>query len=271
MQIEAYLELAVNIAEKAGGEILSVYETNFEVEEKLDKTPLTLADKRSNELITNELKKTGIPILSEEGKNIPYDVRKSWRCFWLVDPLDGTKEFIKRNGEFTVNIALVCGGKPVLGVVHIPVKKLTYFASSERGAFRKSEGEIVKLPLERKGDGIYLVGSRSHAGEKLGVFIKKLEEKFKVNFTSAGSSLKFCLIAEGSADIYPRLSPTMEWDTCAGQAVVESSGGVVLNIETGEEISYNKEKLVNPFFVSFSPFVSDEVKKQVVSELKKLI
>ncbi|WP_457569704.1 3'(2'),5'-bisphosphate nucleotidase CysQ [Desulfurobacterium sp.] len=261
---------AITTALKSGDAILSVYERDFEVEEKADKSPLTEADKLSHKIITSHL--PDYPILSEEGKEIPYEERSGWKRFWLIDPLDGTKEFIKRNGEFTVNIALVESGKPVLGVVYAPVVKTLYFGSKETGAFKVENGDFsfleeitspekfwkeiekvaVKLPVGKESEEIVVVASRSHRNPETEAFIKKLEEKFgKVKTVSKGSSLKLCLVAEGAADVYPRIAPTMEWDTAAGQAVVEAAGGRVINYETGEPLIYNKRDLLNPYFIVF--------------------
>ncbi|OMH40715.1 3'(2'),5'-bisphosphate nucleotidase CysQ [Desulfurobacterium indicum] len=261
---------AITTALKSGDTILSVYERNFEVEEKADKSPLTEADKLSHKIITSHL--PDYPILSEEGKEIPYEERSGWQRFWLIDPLDGTKEFIKRNGEFTVNIALVENGKPVLGVVYAPVVKTLYFASTEVGAFKVENGDFsflkeatspekfweeiekiaVKLPISKEREEVVVVASRSHRNSETEAFIKDLEEKFgKVKTVSKGSSLKLCLVAEGVADVYPRIAPTMEWDTAAGQAVVEVAGGRVVNYETGRPLVYNKRDLLNPYFIVF--------------------
>jgi 3'(2'), 5'-bisphosphate nucleotidase len=215
-----------------------------------------------------------VPILSEEGKGIAYEDRKKWECFWLVDPLDGTKEFIKRNGEFTVNIAMICNEKPVLGVVYVPVQDVYYFGAEEIGAYQLNNSNILnlldekfpedtpgltekiisqaaRLPMEKPADAPFtVVGSRSHSTKAVEDFVEKMKAKYeRVEFVSAGSSLKLCLVAEGKADVYPRLGPTMEWDTAAGQAVVEQSGGNVLNADTHAPLTYNKENLLNPWFI----------------------
>lgn len=256
----------LQIAVKAGCEILKVYDKNFAVEYKGDKSPLTEADKRSNEIILDKLKSLfpEIPILSEESKEVRYGTRKGWECFWLIDPLDGTKEFVKKNGEFTVNIALVKNGKPVLGVIYVPVKEILYFGQEELGAYKvekctnfnehKNIETVIqfsqKLPIDRAGRPFTIVGSRSHMSEETQEFIKKLEtEHGIVEIISIGSSLKLCLVAEGKADIYPRFGPTMEWDTAAGQAIVEISGGKVTKAENNESLEYNKENLLNPWFI----------------------
>ena len=258
-------------AKRAGEAILEVYDSDFEVEQKDDKSPLTLADKKSNEIITEVLEQTKtannstVPILSEEGRDIPYDERKKWEYFWLVDPLDGTKEFIKKNGEFTVNIALMHENKPVLGIIYIPVKDIFYFAAINFGAYILDNSEVItdalsikelmdkskRLPLTNNNNSpLTIVGSRSHTSEEFTEFVNKLKKKYgSVEFISSGSSLKLCLVAEGKADIYPRFGPTMEWDTAAGQAIVEQAEGRVLEIETNEPLNYNKNNLLNPFFI----------------------
>ncbi|WP_456397916.1 3'(2'),5'-bisphosphate nucleotidase CysQ [Desulfurobacterium sp.] len=261
---------AIMTALKSGEAVLSVYEREFAVEEKADRSPLTEADKLSHKVIISHL--PDYPILSEEGKEIPYEERSRWKRFWLIDPLDGTKEFIKRNGEFTVNIALIENGRPILGVVYAPVMKTLYYGALEIGAFKVENGNFsfleeitssekfwkeienvtVKLPVSEEREEIIVVASRSHRNPETEAFIKKLEEKFgKVKAVSKGSSLKLCLVGEGKADVYPRLAPTMEWDTAAGQAVVEAAGGRVINYETGEPLVYNKRDLLNPHFIVF--------------------
>ena len=276
---------ALIAAKDAGKVILEVYNSDFAVEHKDDESPLTLADKQSHEIIVDDLKKPipinstihtinnlALPILSEEGRDTPYDERKRWEYFWLVDPLDGTKEFIKRNGEFTVNIALIHRDRPVLGCIYIPVQDTFYFATENLGSYKLVNSEIVsenlstkellcksqKLPVStnnnqsmtNKNASLTIVGSRSHATRELSEFVEKIKEKYReVEFISAGSSLKFCLVAEGKADIYPRFGPTMEWDTAAGQAIVEQAEGKVVDIQTQEPLKYNKDTLVNPFFI----------------------
>jgi len=206
-----------------------------------------------------------VPILSEEGKEIPYDERIKWEYFWLVDPLDGTKEFIKRNGEFTVNIALIHKHKPVLGIIYIPVKDVFYFATINFGAYKLENSGILtenlsieelidksqKLPLNSNDKTtLTVIGSRSHTSEEFTEFVKQLNQKHEnVEFISSGSSLKLCLVAEGKADVYPRFGPTMEWDTAAGQAIVEQAKGTVMEAETNEPLNYNKSNLLNPFFI----------------------
>ncbi|MBM4053420.1 MAG: 3'(2'),5'-bisphosphate nucleotidase CysQ [Planctomycetes bacterium] len=272
-----HLLAAVIAAGKAGKGILEVYNSDFAVEHKDDKSPLTMADKRSHEIIANELKAVNIsnshdsahaniplPLLSEEGKEIPFTERKTWEYFWLVDPLDGTKEFIKRNGEFTVNIALIHKNKPVLGCIYVPVTNIFYFACEGLGAYRLTNKQdmtavlsinklidsSVKLPEHQDREHLTVIGSRSHPSEQFAKFVEQLQgQGEKVEIISAGSSLKFCLVAEGRADIYPRFGPTMEWDTAAGQAIVEQSNGKIINAETKVPLRYNKENMVNPFFI----------------------
>jgi len=242
----------LEVARYAGQEILKIYndESLFNVVDyKSDNSPLTFADKKSHEVITRNLQDLypHIPLLSEEGKGIPYDIRKYWSEFWLVDPLDGTKEFIKRNGEFTVNIALIIEGYPELGVIYAPVLDTFYFAIEGKGSYKISGKQEIRLEVTgRKKDGLVAVRSRSHASPEE----EEIFEKYNVTkFTSVGSSLKFCMVAEGKADIYYRHGPTMEWDTGAGQAIVENAGFQMTNMATGERFSYNKESLLNPGFL----------------------
>ena len=249
MDIKRICEIAI----LAGNAILEIYEQDFDVEFKDDDSPLTMADKKANDIIINELNKfyPEIPIISEEIKNLDYQVRKDWSRCWLVDPLDGTKEFIKKNGEFTVNIALIETGRPILGVVHVPVEAKTYFGVKDDGAYLSIGGTTEQIKTRHHDNGsIIIVGSRSHTNELTAQFVEEKKRNYeKVDFLSAGSSLKFCLIAEGKADLYPRFGPTMEWDTAAGQAVVEAAGGKVLRYPEMTMLDYNKENLLNPFFM----------------------
>ena len=271
IQYDKLILTTILAAKRAGEAILEVYDSDFAVEQKDDKSPLTLADKKSNEIIENVLEQTitvnnsTVPILSEEGKEIPYDERIKWEYFWLVDPLDGTKEFIKRNGEFTVNIALIHKHKPVLGIIYIPVKDVFYFAAINFGAYKLENSGILtenlsieelidksqKLPLNSNDKTtLTVIGSRSHTSEEFTEFVKQLNQKHEnVEFISSGSSLKLCLVAEGKADVYPRFGPTMEWDTAAGQAIVEQAKGTVMETETNKPLNYNKNNLLNPFFI----------------------
>ncbi|MEK6765201.1 MAG: 3'(2'),5'-bisphosphate nucleotidase CysQ [Planctomycetota bacterium] len=271
IQYENLILATLRAAKRAGEAILEVYDSDFAVEQKDDKSPLTLADKRSHETIAGVLEQTitvnnsTVPILSEEGIDIPYDERKKWEYFWLVDPLDGTKEFVKRNGEFTVNIALIHKHKPVLGIIYIPVKDVFYFAAINFGTYKLENSETItddlsiealisksqRLPLDNNNKtSLTVIGSRSHTSEEFSEFVKRLEAKYgNVEFISSGSSLKLCIVAEGKADVYPRFGPTMEWDTAAGQAIVEQADGSVMDIQTREPLRYNKDNLLNPFFI----------------------
>lgn len=266
-ELKHLLRIAINAAIKAGALIIKVYNSDdFQVNLKSDATPLTLADRLANDEIVKSLMKTRIPVLSEEGRNLLYEERKGWEYFWLVDPLDGTKEFIKRNGEFTVNIALVYQGYPILGVIFVPVLNQLYFSLSGMGAFRvnnisapldddqKSVDHIVeiaeKLPLATKKSAYTVVASRSHLSEDTQAFINKLiKEKGDIEVIARGSSLKICMVAEGNADIYPRFGNTTEWDTAAGQAIAEEAGCKVLSLEDNNRVTYNKENIENPWFV----------------------
>jgi 3'(2'), 5'-bisphosphate nucleotidase len=247
------LEPAEEIARTAGGKILEIYNSDeFAVEEKDDRSPLTAADMASHHAIVDGLKALtpDIPVLSEESKSLPFEERSSWQTYWLVDPLDGTKEFIKRNGEFTVNIALIHDGVPVLGVVHVPVTGVTYKACEGLGAYKQEAGSEPRKITVRTltGGPVLVVGSRSHRGESLNAFLEKVGEHEMV---SMGSSLKICLVAEGAADIYPRLGLTSEWDTAAAQCVVEQAGGTVTDTDM-QPLRYNtKDSLLNPFFLVF--------------------
>lgn len=277
-----HLVTALLASKEAGVAVLDVYQQDFEVSYKEDRSPLTVADQSSHNIIVNYLTdSTGesIPVLSEEGKDIPFEERCQWAYFWLIDPLDGTKEFVKRNGEFTVNISLIYQTRPVLGVIYAPVMNLFYFASEGSGSYRLSGNDafdllentvfensktgVLKAILaqadrlpnygRRPGTGpspLTIIGSRSHSSKEFQTFVEDMKKTHeRVDLISAGSSLKLCLVAEGRADIYPRLGPTMEWDTAAGQAIVEQAGGSVISYETGEPLRYNKENLLNPWFI----------------------
>lgn len=248
----------IKIAQEAGVAILKIYNSeDFDVTIKSDNSPLTQADKEGNTIIVEQLKKLypHIPIISEENKLLDYSERKSWSLCWLVDPLDGTKEFIKRNGEFTVNIALIENGVSIAGVVHVPAKNQTYYAEKGVGSFLIENGETRKLSIKAvEGDTISIIGSRSHGSPEMDAYVEKMKSQYSnVNFVPAGSSLKFCLVAEGKADVYPRLAPTMEWDTAAGHVVATEAGAEVLIYGTNTSLNYNKENLLNPHFIVKHP------------------
>jgi 3'(2'), 5'-bisphosphate nucleotidase len=252
-ELAGLLEPVVELALLAGNKILEVYNSEeFSIQEKDDKSPLTAADLASHHAIVDGLTAltADIPVLSEESASLPFSERSSWPRYWLVDPLDGTREFIKRNGEFTVNIALIDAGVPVLSVVHVPVSGVSYLACKGQGAFKQEQGgERQAITVRKLGDGpVMVVGSRSHRGDSLISFLEKLGEHDMVGM---GSSLKLCLVAEGAADLYPRLGPTSEWDTAAAQCVVEQAGGFVTDTEM-KPLRYNtKDSLLNPFFLVF--------------------
>lgn len=261
------LKTAINAARAAAEEIMKIYgQADFGVEMKADSSPLTLADKAAHEVIVSKLQPTGIPILSEEGEQVPYEVRRTWRHVWIVDPLDGTKEFIKRNDEFTVNIALVEYGMPVLGVIEVPAMRKTYFGSMEGAYIDYHEGFMTRIvPMSmwddttqqrlifcpfRKTRPFTVAVSRSHLNEETEQYIDSLRaEHPDLECISAGSSLKMCMVAEDRADVYPRLAPTMEWDTAAGDAIARAAGCKVVDAHTGELLLYNKPDLHCPHFI----------------------
>ena len=254
-----YLDAVTRFATEAGAAILAVYgEEDFSVDTKADDSPLTQADLASHRHLVASLRELTpeTPILSEESEDVPYAERKTWDTFWLVDPLDGTKEFVKRNGEFTVNVALMRAGRPVLGVVHVPVLDVTYWASEGQGAFKRANGTVVQLRAKQSvGEQLSVVASRSHAGAETTALLENLRRDHHVEVVAKGSSLKLCEVAEGSADLYPRIGPTMEWDTAAAQCVAEGAGARVTTL-TDEPLSYNKENLLNPYFVVAAPSVA---------------
>ncbi len=238
--------------------------SDFGIERKNDNSPLTLADKASHRVIMSYLEQTDYPIISEEGKDIAYADRATWKTLWMVDPLDGTKEFIKRNGEFTVNIALIENGVPTLGVIYLPVKRTLYFGTSTLGAYRVNdidfESQLTtldalierakRLPIKRNDDVFKIVASRSHQSEETKAYIDlKIQEHGNVELVSSGSSIKICMVAEGSADTYPRFAPTMEWDTAAGHAIANAAGKEIWQTNHMEPLRYNKENLLNPYFI----------------------
>ena len=257
----------VDIARKAGQEIMKIYNSSYEISLKKDNSPLTLADKRSHEIIIKGLQEiSDLPVLSEEGSSIPYNKRKKWDAFWLVDPLDGTKEFIKKNGEFTVNIALIKENQPVFGVVYAPAKGILYYGGVDFGAFCVSDGKEDAIGGNSPTK-FTVVTSKSHMNNETRAFIDRLKEitgNKEIETISVGSSLKICLVAEGKATLYPRLGPTMEWDTAAAHAILKGAGGKVISYDSfnklntlkelceKEELKYNKENLLNPFFIALS-------------------
>ena len=256
IQISILTDLAKSAALKAGKEILDIYHSEeIGLTLKEDQSPLTLADQAAHQVIISALEDTGLPVLSEEGADIPYSVRKDWEYYWLVDPLDGTKEFVKKNGEFTVNIALIHLGKPVMGVVYAPVLDWLYWGSLESGAW-KQEGNAEPVLLEKVPDTTIntIVASRSHMNPETKDFIAKYPEAKVINM---GSSLKITQVAENKAQLYPRFGPTMEWDTAAAHAIVLAMGGEILNLPGSIPLIYNKKNLINPsFLVVTSPWFS---------------
>ncbi len=264
IQIKKYLFQAIQASLLAATKIMAVYAcSDFAIEEKPDHSPLTEADQQAHRVIVSILQKTSIPILSEEGKKIPYEERKDWDWLWIVDPLDGTKEFIKRNGEFTVNIALIHNRFPVFGIIYAPVLQQLYLGGKHFGSYscQLAPDELpvnldvllencVKLPLQVPRSSYTIMASRSHATPELQQFVeKKRNERKEITLISSGSSIKICRVAENIADIYPRLGPTMEWDTAAGQGIAEGANREVTIWETGKRLSYNRENLLNPWFV----------------------
>ena len=246
------LEIAVSAALEAGDEIMDVYNKTEDInyEKKSDDSPLTIADKRSHNKIVSYLEETGINVISEESKSIEYNERRNWEEYWLVDPLDGTKEFIKKNGEFTVNIALIKNNKPHLGIVYCPTQKTLYYNDHEKNVYKKVGEDITNLnkrnSVNESTEGLRVVVSRSHMSEETSEYVSKLSDP---KLISCGSSLKFLYIADDKADIYPRFGPTMEWDTGAAHSILNALEIQVINLETGRELTYNKENLLNPHFI----------------------
>lgn len=256
------LEIAIQAAVSAGSEIMKIYPNDFEISLKYDLSPLTEADKKANEVINTILKGTDIPLISEENKQIDFEARKKFESCWMIDPLDGTKEFVNRSGEFTVNIALIKNKLPVLGVIYIPVTKTLYYALVADNNGHKIqlknhffstdmiEAAQLLVPSLPKENNLIVVASRSHASKETLLYIADLEQSGKkISLISRGSSLKFCLLAEGKANIYPRFAPTMEWDTAAGHAICNAVGLKVVDADLNKELVYNKEDLLNPFFI----------------------
>lgn len=262
MNLTEHLHAAITASLKAGEKILHIYNNeDFEVDFKSDASPLTKADTASHNIIMQYLEATKMPVLSEEGKDIAYETRKDWEYLWIVDPIDGTKEFIKKNGEFTVNIALIQNGVPILGVIYVPVLQELFYAAKDLGSFKAFEVSVTatasevlaasqQLPLAQERQQYTAVASKSHLSPETVAYIKTLEaEHGEVATISKGSSLKLCMVAEGQADCYPRFAPTMEWDTAAGSAICKYAGKTVLDWETKEEMRYNREQLLNNWFL----------------------
>lgn len=271
--LEELVEHAVGAAFAAGREILAVYGSAFSVQEKEDRSPLTEADMRAHRVITEHLAATGLPVLSEEGRTMPVEERQAWSRYWLVDPLDGTKEFVKRNGEFTVNIALMepdglpegplGTSRPVAGVLYAPVLDVLYFAWKGAGAYRQTAAATSqavpayqraamaeRLPIPQDRDAFTIVSSRSHRSVETNAYIERMQKEHgDVALATKGSALKFGLVAEGTADAYPRYAPTMEWDSAAGDAICTEAGKVVIDLTTHAPIRYNKSELVNNWFI----------------------
>ncbi len=245
------LHIAREAALEAAEKIIDIYNSgDFSIEAKADDSPLTLADTAAHQIIEKHLSATGLPMLSEEGRNIPYEDRKRWPSFWMIDPLDGTKEFIKKNDEFTVNIALIENGQPILGVVHPPVLKQMYTGIADQGAsMEHPDGTVERLIVNGKSiadEGLKVVASRSHLSPETEEFMRTLRHP---QIVSKGSSLKLLMVARGEADLYPRYAPTMEWDTAAAHLIVNEAGGHVWQATTNTPLNYNKSDLLNPFFL----------------------
>ena len=253
---------AITAALEAGKAILEIYHSgDFDIEIKGDNSPLTKADTASHNVIMSYLEPTKIPVLSEEGRDIPYKERKDWKQLWIVDPIDGTKEFIKRNGEFTVNIALIENQRPLIGVIFVPVTGELFFSCKELGTYKvvvdienynldALQAKANKLPLQREDKTFTVVASRSHMSAETESYVKQMRDIHgEVNLISKGSSLKLCMVAQGAANCYPRFAPTMEWDTAAGQAICEHAGFEVIDWDTKENMMYNREELLNNWFL----------------------
>ena len=249
MHYSSILPDVIKVADEASDKVLHIYQSDFKVNYKADDSPITAADTAAHDIITHGLRRISrdIPILSEEGKDIPWEERKHWRRFWLVDPVDGTKDFTQRTGEFTVNIAMIEDGEPVLGVVTAPALKEAYWGVKGEGANKRDRaGKVHRIRVAQPKEVKRVVASKNHLNPETREFIEKLGEH---ELVQAGSSLKFCRIAEGHADIYPRLGPTCEWDTGAAQAVLMAAGGKVVTLE-GSPLEYGKQDVLNPYFIA---------------------
>lgn len=272
------IEIAITAAVKAGERIKEIYDkfdneadTDYTAENivsyKSDKSPLTLADKEANKIIEKYLKPLGLPILSEEGKIAPYSERKNWEKFWLIDPLDGTREFVKRNGNFTVNIALLENNIPVWGIIYVPVTQVLYVGEIGKGSYKQNldfkntletaPKIAIQVSNRKNEEGIIAFKSSSHSGAKDTNYLSKFNVK---EIRKKGSSVKFCLVAEGIADLYYRNGTTMEWDTAAGEVILKAAGGIILNAETEEDLKYNKENLENPPFCAMNEVIFEMYK-----------
>ena len=270
INLNEILESVIKSSFSAGDEILDVYNTDFKVEYKGDKSPLTEADQRSNDKIIQSLSEYSMPFLTEETVAENFELRRLWDRLWIIDPLDGTKEFVKRNGEFTVNIALVENGAPILGVIYSPVFKDLYFAANGIGSFKVERHDVLdflnsgsidvqilfkkskRLPLVNSRERYTVVASRSHLSSETYHHLEKLKKlKGEIDLINTGSSIKICLVAEGRADEYPRFGPTMEWDTAAGQAILEMAGGKLIQQDNRQPLRYNREVLTNPSFIAY--------------------
>lgn len=263
IDLPQHYKIAIEAALDASVAIMDIYSTNFDFESKEDGSPVTLADLTSSKIINAHLKKTGIPITGEEKEKVDYSERKTWEKVWCVDPLDGTKEFLKRNGEFVINIALIESNRPTFGLIASPTRQQMIIGNKQMGAFQMSYKDALQPSkwktlesLTRVEAPVQIISSRSHYTGAILKLVESIEKKYaQVESQSMGSALKFFKLVNQQADVYPRFAPTMEWDIAAGQAIYESIGGKVINVKTGEDLVYNKEDLLNPFFVAFNPSV----------------
>ncbi|MDD3860886.1 MAG: 3'(2'),5'-bisphosphate nucleotidase CysQ [Bacteroidales bacterium] len=268
--MSSYRNIIIPLAVKAGQEILKYYKKNTEISYKIDNSPLTEADLAANRIIIEGLENTKIPIISEETENVSYEIRKLWDKFWIIDPLDGTKQFVKNEDEFTVNIALIVNNKPVEGVVYAPALNVLYYGHHSYGAEKiifDQDFQSVKIVCNNS-DLLRIVASKSHLNDATKAYLDEIKNNIKeASFVNVGSSLKFCLVAEGRANLYPRIGPINEWDIAAGHAILKAAGGYVLNMKTGLELEYNSDSLLTPDFIAFSNL--DLIKNIGILNLKK--
>lgn len=261
LQRDEWYSIALNAALDAGRAIMKIYAQPFDVNYKEDNSPLTIADQNADDIISKHLALTNVPVLSEEGPAHSYDIRQNWNLCWIVDPLDGTKEFIKKNGEFTVNIALVENGVSVFGLIYAPALGVLYYGEKGKGAFKLLVPDLniekldvtlaIALPLQQLPKTFSIIGSHSHASAETNLYVDSLKTIHgEVDYMRSGSSLKFCLLAEGKAHIYPRFAPTMEWDTAAGQAILEAAGGTLVEWHSKKQMIYNRKDLLNSWFLA---------------------